>query len=95
MELTKDEKRWIRSIVDRNPFCNLPVRVIEGSDPPKIQGYTWCYRRNSDGSVVSPAYHRKAWRSSHYSHSTRRITVGSKWIETRKKNDPILYLLGV
>lgn len=90
--LSKLIKKLIRESVSARSNC--PIKIINGSDPPKLKGRGWYYTNKRGDKIHHPNAYRKAWGKPIYNPSTIRVEVGSDWLlnSLTEKNVKLLKL---
>lgn len=76
--LSKVIKRLLRSAA--NARSNCPIKIVNGSAPPKLKGRGYYYTNKSGDEIRYPEAYRKAFGKPIYNHSTIRVEVGSDWL---------------
>lgn len=77
-----DVSRTIRQMVRRavNARNNCPIKIVSGSNPPKLVGRQHYWTNKSGDEIRYPSAYRRAWGKPIYNASTIRVEVGAEWI---------------
>lgn len=72
----------VKRMLGISKFNPIPFKLIDGYDPPRVEGESWFYSTKTGIPIRHPSAYRKCgWSNMVYSHSTKVIVIGKELIK--------------